>query len=94
MNFGGIWIPLVVWQQKLAQPFVRRALLVCVVQMLVRGVMGYEGHLMMVDGDDKRKQGVAKSMSLLVQAAQDVGGEIISAGGTGTWDMHDSTIIR
>ncbi len=61
--------------------------------LTVRGVMGYEGHLMMVDGDDKRKQGVAKSMSLLVQAAQDVGGEIISAGGTGTWDMHDSTGI-
>jgi len=40
MNFGGIWIPVVIWQHKLAQPFVRRALLVCVVQMLVLGMVG------------------------------------------------------
>ena len=62
--------------------------------MTVRGVMGYEGHLMMVGGDDKRKQHVAESMTLLARAAQDVGGEIISAGGTGTWDMHDETGIN
>ncbi len=62
--------------------------------MTVRGVMGYEGHLMMVGGDDKRKQRVAESMTLLARAAQDVGGEIISAGGTGTWDMHDETGIN
>ena len=40
MNFGGIWIPVVIWQRKLAQPFLRRALLVCVVQMLVLGTVG------------------------------------------------------
>ncbi len=62
--------------------------------MTVRGVMGYEGHLMMVGGDDKRKQRVAESMTLLARAAQDVGGEIVSAGGTGTWDMHDETGIN
>ena len=62
--------------------------------MTVRGVMGYEGHLMMVSGDEKRKTRVAESMKLLTRAAKDVGGEIISAGGTGTWDMHDETGIN
>ena len=62
--------------------------------MTVRGVMGYEGHLMMVGGDEKRKTRVAESMKLLARAAQDVGGEIVSAGGTGTWDMHDETGIN
>ena len=63
-------------------------------QMTVRGVMGYEGHLMMIDNHDKRKQLVAESMQLLARAAKDVGGEIISAGGTGTFDMHDATCIN
>ena len=40
MNFGGIWIPVVIWPRKLAQPFLRYALLVCVVQMLVLGTEG------------------------------------------------------
>jgi D-threonine aldolase len=62
--------------------------------MTVRGVMGYEGHLMMVNGDEKRKKRVDESMTLLGRAAQDVGGEIVSAGGTGTWDMHDDTCIN
>ena len=62
--------------------------------MTVRGVMGYEGQLMMVDGHDKRMQRVAESMQLLTRAAKDVGGEIISAGGTGTFDMHDKTGIN
>ena len=62
--------------------------------MTVRGVMGYEGHLMMVSSDEKRQQRVAESMLSLKRAAQDVGGEIISAGGTGTWNMHDNTGIN
>ena len=62
--------------------------------MTVRGVMGYEGHLMMIDGHDKRKKRVGESMQLLMQAAKDVGGEIISAGGTGTFDLHDQTGIN
>jgi len=57
----------------------------------VRGVMGYEGHLMMVATRDERQAKVAESMALLIRAAQNVGGEIISAGGTGTFDMHEST---
>ncbi len=57
----------------------------------VRGVMGYEGHLMMVATRDERQAKVAESMALLTRAAQDVGGEIVSAGGTGTYDLHEST---
>ncbi|NBQ45836.1 MAG: metal-activated pyridoxal enzyme [Actinobacteria bacterium] len=63
-------------------------------KMTVRGVMGYEGHLMMIDSRDKRKLRVAESMQLLARAATDVGGEIISAGGTGTFDLHDETCIN
>jgi D-serine deaminase-like pyridoxal phosphate-dependent protein len=57
----------------------------------VRGVMGYEGHLMMVSKKTDRQAKVAESMMLLQRAAKDVGGEIISAGGTGTYDLHEST---
>jgi D-serine deaminase-like pyridoxal phosphate-dependent protein len=57
----------------------------------VRGVMGYEGHLMMISEKQERKLQVEQSMSLLRDAARDVGGEIISAGGTGTFDLHETT---
>jgi len=57
----------------------------------VRGVMGYEGHLMMVSDKNDRLAKVAESMLLLQRAAKDVGGEIISAGGTGTYDLHQHT---
>ena len=59
----------------------------------VRGVMGYEGHLMMVSNKNERQAKVAESMMLLQRAAKDVGGEIISAGGTGTYDLHENTGI-
>lgn len=59
--------------------------------LVVRGVMGYEGHVMMVDGRDERARRVAESMALLRRAATDVGGDVVSAGGTGTFDLHDST---
>jgi D-serine deaminase-like pyridoxal phosphate-dependent protein len=56
----------------------------------VRGVMGYEGHLMLVaDVDDRRRQ-VAEAMAKLLAAHADVGGDIISAGGTSTYAVHDS----
>ena len=55
----------------------------------VRGVMGYEGHLMMVADRDQRREQVNAAMALLVRAHADVGGDIVSAGGTGTYDLHD-----
>jgi D-serine deaminase-like pyridoxal phosphate-dependent protein len=59
----------------------------------VRGVMGYEGHLMMVPERAERLAAVEASMALLRRAHDDVGGEIVSAGGTGTFDLHGSTGI-
>jgi D-serine deaminase-like pyridoxal phosphate-dependent protein len=51
----------------------------------VRGVMGYEGHLMLVADPDERTTRVAGAMELLRTAHADVGGDILSGGGTGTW---------
>lgn len=59
----------------------------------VRGVMGYEGHLMMVPDRADRLAAVEQSMALLQRASADVGGPIVSAGGTGTFDLHESTGI-
>ena len=50
----------------------------------VRGVMGYEGHLQgLLDPADRARR-TAESMALLLRAAKDVGGDVISGGGTGT----------
>lgn len=57
----------------------------------VRGVMGYEGHLMMVDERTERLAAVEQSMELLIEAHAQVGGDVISAGGTGTFDLHGNT---
>ncbi len=54
----------------------------------VRGVMGYEGHLMLQGEVADRERGVAESMAKLVAAHRDVGGEVISAGGTGTYAIN------
>ena len=53
----------------------------------VRGVMGYEGHVMGMESRDERYAGCLKSMQLLKKAHDDVGGDVVSAGGTGTWDF-------
>jgi D-threonine aldolase len=52
----------------------------------VRGVMGYEGHLMTEPVDQGAK--VEESMALLLDAHDQVGGEVISGGGTGTWSKN------
>jgi D-serine deaminase-like pyridoxal phosphate-dependent protein len=54
----------------------------------VRGVMGYEGHLMMVESRAEREQRVGESMEKLLEASATVGGDVISAGGTGTFDTN------
>lgn len=54
----------------------------------VRGVMGYEGHVV---GNPDRAARIAQcevAMQLLLQAHADVGGDLISAGGTGTYDIN------
>jgi len=54
----------------------------------VRGVMGYEGHLMMVRDRAEKLEKVHDAMAILLQAHEVVGGEIVSGGGTGTWDVN------
>ncbi|MAJ60621.1 MAG: metal-activated pyridoxal enzyme [Deltaproteobacteria bacterium] len=55
----------------------------------VRGVMGYEGHVVGLLEAGQRRQGCEASMLLLKAAHADVGGEVISAGGTGTFDCNE-----
>jgi D-serine deaminase-like pyridoxal phosphate-dependent protein len=54
----------------------------------VRGVMGYEGHLMMVHDRAEKSAKVEESMATLLQAHEQVGGDIVSGGGTGTFDLN------
>jgi D-serine deaminase-like pyridoxal phosphate-dependent protein len=54
----------------------------------VRGVMGYEGHAVLNQDRAERARLVAASMERLAEAHRDVGGEIVSAGGTGTYDLN------
>ena len=57
--------------------------------LTVRGVMGYEGHLMVVDDRTEQRSKVAEAMDRLLAAHAQTGGDVISAGGTGTYDLHD-----
>jgi D-serine deaminase-like pyridoxal phosphate-dependent protein len=50
----------------------------------VRGVMGYEGHLMMEPAETKAEK-VEAAMHELLAAHDVVGGDVVSGGGTGTW---------
>jgi D-serine deaminase-like pyridoxal phosphate-dependent protein len=54
----------------------------------VRGVMGYEGHLMLVGDPTERTRTTEQSMALLLAAHEDVGGDIVSGGGTGTYAVN------
>ncbi len=54
----------------------------------VRGVMGYEGHVVGLADRAEREAGVAASTALLRAAHDMVGGDVVSGGGTGTWDQN------
>ena len=54
----------------------------------VRGVMGYEGHVVGLAERAQRQQACEQSMNLLLEAHRDVGGDVVSAGGTGTYDCN------
>jgi D-serine deaminase-like pyridoxal phosphate-dependent protein len=61
----------------------------------VRGVMGYEGHVYLHADRDERAAAVATAMELLAGAHDDVGGDVVSAGATGTYDLnHVATEIQ
>jgi D-serine deaminase-like pyridoxal phosphate-dependent protein len=56
--------------------------------LVVRGVMGYEGHLMLEQPRVDRRANTEACMALLQQAHGQVGGEVVSGGGTGTYDIN------
>ena len=56
--------------------------------LTVRGVMGYEGHIVGLPDRSARASMLEESMGQLVAAAAEVGGDVISAGGTGTYDLN------
>ena len=54
----------------------------------VRGVMGYEGHVYLHEDRDARATATSVAMELLLTAHATVGGDIVSAGATGTYDLN------
>ncbi len=54
----------------------------------VRGVMGYEGHAVGLEDATRRTDETTRSMEKLAAAHHDVGGEVVSAGGTGTYAIN------
>ena len=56
--------------------------------LTVRGVMGYEGHVVGLPERTLREQLTKECMERLVAAHADVGGDVVSAGGTGTFDIN------
>jgi D-threonine aldolase len=54
----------------------------------VRGVMGYEGHVVGLVDAAERADRCEAAMQLLLSAHADVGGELMSAGGTGTYALN------
>jgi D-serine deaminase-like pyridoxal phosphate-dependent protein len=61
----------------------------------VRGVMGYEGHVYLFEDRAERAAATDAAMELLVAAHAAVGGDVVSAGATGTYDLnHHATEIQ
>jgi D-threonine aldolase len=56
--------------------------------LAVRGVMGYEGHIVGLENRRTRAEQLETSMGMLQSAHDLVGGDIMSAGGTGTFDLN------
>ena len=55
----------------------------------VRGVMGYEGHVNIIDDRGERRAAVEQAMARLLLAHEQVGGEVVSGGGTMTADLNE-----
>jgi D-serine deaminase-like pyridoxal phosphate-dependent protein len=56
--------------------------------MAVRGVMAYEGHLMREAAESKGAK-VEAAGEVLAAVLAEVGGDVVSGGGTGTWTTND-----
>ncbi|MEO7058139.1 MAG: alanine racemase [Lapillicoccus sp.] len=52
--------------------------------LVVRGVMGYEGHAQLLPSAAERARLTEAAMDILLAAAADVGGDLVTGGGTGT----------
>lgn len=55
----------------------------------VLGVMGYEGHVVGLEDRAARVAGVEAAAAILAEVREVVGGDVVSGGGTGTWDLAD-----
>ena len=54
----------------------------------VRGTMGYEAHVVLNPDRSERERLLKEAMDRLERAHADVGGDVISGGGTGTYDLN------
>jgi D-threonine aldolase len=50
--------------------------------------MGYEGHAVLIPERGERAAKTGQAMTRLAQVAKQVGGDVVSAGGTGTYDLN------
>jgi D-threonine aldolase len=57
--------------------------------LVVRGVMGYEGHVVGIADRADRAARTSDAMARLAKAHALVGGDVVSAGGTGTYDLNN-----
>ena len=60
--------------------------------LLIRGVMGYEGHCVFIEDPEERRRKTTEAVEELVKVAEGLtkaglSAEIVSAGGTGTYDV-------
>ena len=58
--------------------------------LAVRGVMGYEGHVTLFADRTERAAAVATAMAILTAAHEAVGGDVVSAGSTVSYDLNDA----
>jgi D-serine deaminase-like pyridoxal phosphate-dependent protein len=56
--------------------------------LVVRGVMGYEGHIVGLEDRNERTEKTDHAMAMLLAAHGQVGGDVVSGGGTGTFDIN------
>jgi D-serine deaminase-like pyridoxal phosphate-dependent protein len=54
----------------------------------VRGVMGYEGHVYLYEDRAERGRQTATAMEILANVHDAVGGDVVSAGASGTYDLN------
>ena len=58
--------------------------------LIVRGVMAYEAHAVLNADRATRTDLVGDAMARARTAHEQIGGEVVSGGGTGSWDLNDT----